>query len=50
MNGKTRPAYPPVLVIRVGMLMTRDAFRGVNAEALRQMIKQWATPRPVLSI
>ena len=39
-----------ISVIRVGMLLLGDAFRGFNAEALRETIKQWATPHPVLSI
>ena len=37
-------------VIRVGMLLLRDAFRGFNAQAFRQTIKQWASPHPVFSI
>jgi len=39
-----------ISVIRVGMLLLRDAFRGFNADAFRQTIKQWATPHPVFSI
>ena len=39
-----------ISVIRLGMLLVRDAFRGFNAEAFREPIKQWATPHPVLSI
>ena len=39
-----------ISVIRVGMLLIRDAFRGFNAQAFRQTIKQWARPNPVFSI
>ena len=39
-----------ISVIRLGMLLLRDAFRGFNAQAFRQTIKQWASPHPVFSI
>ena len=39
-----------ISVIWVGMLLLRDAFRGFNAEAFRQTIKQWAKPHTVFSI
>ena len=39
-----------ISVIRVGMLLLRDAFRGFNAQAFTHTIKQWATPHPVFSI
>ena len=39
-----------ISVIRVGMLLLRDTFRGFNAEAFRHTIKQWARPSPVFSI
>ena len=39
-----------ISVIRVGMLLIRDAFRGFNAAAFRKTIKQWARPSPVFSI
>ena len=37
-------------VIRAGMLLLRDAFRGFNAAAFQKTIKQWASAHPVFSI
>ena len=39
-----------ISVIRVRMLLLRDAYRGFNDAAFRHTIKQWATPHPVYSI
>ena len=39
-----------ISVIRVGMLILRDAFRGFNDAAFRKTIKQWASAHPVFSI
>ena len=39
-----------ISVIRVGMLLIRDAFRGFNAAAFRHTIKQWTSPHPALSV
>ena len=39
-----------ISVIRVGMLLLCDAFRGFNAQAFTHTIKQWATPHPVFRI
>ena len=39
-----------ISVIRVGMLLLRDAFRGFNAQAFTHTIKQWARPHPVFRI
>ena len=47
---RNRRKRAEITVIRVGMLLLRDAFRGFNDAAFRQTIKQWATPHPVFSI
>ena len=39
-----------ISVIRVGMLLIREAFRGFKAEAFRHTIKQWTSPYPALSV
>jgi len=39
-----------ISVLRVGMLLIRDAFRGFNADAFRYTLKQWASPHPVFNI
>ena len=39
-----------ISVIRVGMLILRDAFRDFNDAAFRKTIKQWASAHPVFSI